>query len=55
MSKKNDGYFDRDEMKERRAKKRAMREDRKEHWRFSPKDAHGDPEEEETTDWSAFS
>jgi len=31
-------HFSREELKERRVKKRAMRDDHKENWKFDPKD-----------------
>lgn len=50
--KKHNGYFDRDELIERRAKKRAMRDDHKDHWRFNPKDNYTDEDNAyETDDW----
>jgi hypothetical protein len=58
MSKKKyNGYLDRDEMIERRAKKRAMRDDHKENWRFNPNENYveesGD-DRSETESWERY-
>ena len=47
---KHNGHFDRDELIERRAKKRAMRVDNEDHWRFSPKDTYTDEDNEDEID-----
>lgn len=50
--KKQNVHFDRDELIDRRAKKRAMRDDHKDQWRFSSKQTYEEDDYDEQKEYA---